>query len=380
MLHEFLAENREELIERCRAKVARRIAPRPTEPELKHGIPLFLEQLTQILRREQTSSQADRPLPSGLEKVHESAPSELGSAAASHGTELLRQGFTVDLVVHDYGDLCQAITELAVEQRAPIETDEFRTLNMCLDNAIADAVTEYARQRERVIADEGRAVANERLGYLAHELRNLLNSAMLAVAAVKSGNVGLTGATGAVLDRSLLGLRDLIDRSLAEVRLTGGALARRVRLSVPEFIEEVRVSSVLEAQVRGVELACSPIGQGLWVDADPHMLASAVTNLLQNAFKFTKPHSCVLLSVHATADRVFIEIADQCGGLPPGKAEELFRPFEQRSSDRTGLGLGLSISRRSVEANGGKLQVRDVPGTGCIFTVELPRQQPPAHL
>jgi signal transduction histidine kinase len=51
----------------------------------------------------------------------------------------------------------------------------------------------------------------------------------------------------------------------------------------------------------------------------------------------------------------------------------LFHRFEQRGRDRTGLGLGLSISRKSVEADGGKLRVQDVPGIGCVFTIDLPR-------
>jgi signal transduction histidine kinase len=66
-------------------------------------------------------------------------------------------------------------------------------------------------------------------------------------------------------------------------------------------------------------------------------------------------------------------VADKCGGLPPGKVEEMFRPFTQQGSDKTGVGLGLSISRRSVEANGGVLSVRDMPGDGCVFTIDLPR-------
>lgn len=367
MLYEFLTANRDQLIERCRAKVAKRSVPRPTEPELKYGIPLFLEQLTRLLCQKQTSG----PL-----ELRKSAPSsEMGKTAQNHGNELLRNGFTVDQVVHDYGDLCQAIAELAFEQNALIAMDEFHTLNGCLDNAIAEAVAEYSRQHAQLISDEGNAVANERLGFLAHELRNLLNSAMLAVEAIKSGKVGLSGATGAVLDRSLLGLRDLIDRSLAEVRLTAGLPTRRVRILVSEFLDEVQVSAMLEAKARGVEFTCSPVSGGLWLDADPHLLSSAVSNLLQNAFKFTKPASRVSLSAHAAADRILIEIEDQCGGLSPGEAEELFRPIAQRSGESTGLGLRLSISRRSVEAIGGILHMRNLQGTGCVFTIDLPRQQ-----
>lgn len=373
MLHEFLTANCEELIKRCRTKVKKRLAPRPTEPELDNGIPLFLAQLTKLLRLEETASPSERRrLSDSRQPDTTAAPSEIGKAAASHGNDLLRQGFTVDQVVHDYGDLCQAVTELAVELEAPIAIEEFRTLNLCLDNAIAGAVTEYVRQRDHLISE----LANERLGCLAHELRNLLGAAMLAVSAVKSGNVGLGGATGAVLDRSLLGLRDLIDRSLAEVRLTAGLSAPLSRISVSRFIEEVQVAAVLEAKTRHLTVTFSAVEPELWVDADPHMLASAVANLLQNAFKFTRPHSHVSLAVHATTTRVLIEITDQCGGLAPGRTEELFRAFARHGADRSGLGLGLSISRRSVEANGGELYVRNLPGSGCVFTIDLPRQAP----
>jgi signal transduction histidine kinase len=130
----------------------------------------------------------------------------------------------------------------------------------------------------------------------------------------------------------------------------------------------------MEAESKGVGLTIEPVEQGLAVDADRHMLSSAVSNLLQNAFKFTHPHGHISLKTHATADRVLIEIRDECGGLPPGKAEELFQPFMQRAADRTGVGLGLSISNRSIEANGGGLHVRNLPGKGCIFTIDLPRQ------
>lgn len=109
------------------------------------------------------------------------------------------------------------------------------------------------------------------------------------------------------------------------------------------------------------------------IRVDTPILYSAVSNLLQNAFKFTHPHSHVWLRAFGTADRVLIEVEDECGGLPEGKAEALFLPFQQYSSDRTGLGLGLSISRRAVEASGGKLSVRDLPGVGCVFTIDLPR-------
>ncbi len=363
MLHEFLTANRDELVKRCRAKVAKRPAPAPTALELEHGIPLFLDQLIGTLR---TELQAPREGSSQL-------PDEIGATAGKHGDEFFRKGFSVEQVVHDYGDLCQSVTELAAEEAAPITVDEFRTFNRCLDNAIADAVTAFGRARDATISAEGAQELNERLGSLAHELRNLLNAAMLAFDAIKSGNVAVTGATGSVLDRSLIALHAVVDRSLAEVRLGAGLEAHREPIQIREFFEELEVVASLDAKARRITFQVVPVDEALTVDADRQMLGSAVANLLQNAIKFSRRHGKVTLTARGAGDRVLIEVEDQCGGLPDGQAEDLFRPFEQKSADRRGLGLGLSISRRAVQANDGTLRVRDLPGRGCVFTIDLPR-------
>jgi signal transduction histidine kinase len=373
MLHEFLASNRADLIDRCRMKVAQRSAPRVTPEELTHGIPLFLDQLIKTLQVEQTSDPMRSRKVSGPAGGGTPVLSEMGAAAALHGRELMQHGFTVDQVVHDYGDLCQAITDLACERKAPIETDEFRTLNRCLDNGIADAVTEYSYQRYSVLTNDGVQALNERLGFLAHELRNLIHTSTLAFTAMKIGNVGVSGATGAVLERSLIGLRTLVDRSLADVRVAAGMLPRRELVSVTEFIDQIGVSALLEANARGCKFTVSHVAEGLALDVDRDMLLSALGNLLQNAFKFTKSGSEVSLAAYAVADRILIEVEDHCGGLPAGSPARMFLPFTQAGSDQSGLGLGLAISRRSIEANNGFLRVRDIPGSGCVFTIDLPR-------
>ena len=373
MLHEFLTTNRADLIDRCRVKVARRRAPRATDTELAYGVPLFIDQLIKTLQVEQTSEPIQSRKVSGSSGGGAVA-SEISVSATQHGRELLHRGVTVDQVVHDYGDLCQAITDLAFERGAPIDVDEFRTLNRCLDNGIADAVTEFAYQRDVLTADRGAQTLNERLGFLAHELRNLIHTAALAVTAIKAGNVGLSGATGAVLDRSLIGLRNLVDRSLADVRVTAGMPPRYELISVADFIAEAKLSASLEAQARECIFTVAVVDPKLAVDADKDMLFSAVGNLLQNAFKFTKLRSEVSLNVHVVADRIVIEVEDHCGGLPPGLAGKTFLPFTQRGKDKSGMGLGLSICRRCVEANNGVLSVCDVPGSGCVFTIDLPRR------
>ncbi len=165
MMHDILAANRIGLIGRYRNKVAARTAPRATAAKLEHGIPLFLDQLIKTLRVEHTSHPLRSRTVSGPSGRAHAATSEIGEAALLHGRELLKHDFTVEQVVHDYGDLCQAITDLAVETHLHISTEEFRTLNRCPDNAIAGAVTEFNHQRDRVIADQHNVAFNERLGF-----------------------------------------------------------------------------------------------------------------------------------------------------------------------------------------------------------------------
>jgi signal transduction histidine kinase len=356
-LSEFIGVYRDDIIRRCRAKAATRSAPPPITAELDHGVPLFLDQLVEALRLGEVSSP------------------EISRSAVLHGHDLLLQGFTIAQVVRDYGDVCQSITGLAMEINAPISTGDFRTLNRCLDDAIACAVTEFSRGRD-VTRDEESAHGNEPLGFLAHELRNLTNTAMLAFEVLKTGNVGVGGSTGAVIQRSLLGIRSLVSRSLAEVRLSQG-IQNSEPFLVSTFIEELLPSAILGANAKNVTLRTMPVEAGVMIEADRQVLASVVENLLQNAFKFTRPGTTVTLRVGAGAERVLIEIQDECGGLQSGNVTTMFRPFEQRSTDRTGLGLGLAFSRWAVQANHGRIYARDLPAEGCIFTIDMPRLQVP---
>ena len=357
MLHDFVSSNSAELISRAREKVMSRPWPRPSSEEAEHGIPRFLEQLSETLRMEES----DTPV----------APEAMDSTATRHGRELLAMGFTVSQVIHDYGDVCQAVTELAIEKEAPISPGEFHTLNRCLDDSIAAAVTEYGRLR-----DEGTAnLEAERLGQLAHELRNRLQTALLSFDVLKSGRVGISGATGAALGRSLLGLSEIIDSAIAEVRLVAQPL-RHGRVSVADFVDEVAVGAHLLAGQRGARLMVDAVDPALAIDVDRHLLTSATMNLVQNAIKYTPREGLVSIRAGARDGRVFVDVEDECGGFPESGAD-LFRAFAtQGMADRSGLGLGLSISRRAVRAIGGEIRHVNLPGKGCIFTIDLPQASP----
>ena len=211
MLHEFLTTNRQLLISRCREKVAKRFEPSETQATIDHGVPLFLQQLVETLREEQNTDVRNsdaEPTP---------ASTEIGRAAALHGAELLRQGFSVDQVVHDYGDVCQCVTALAVEQDVPVSTDEFRTLNRCLDNAIADAVASFGSARQTALDGQAETL-QQRLVVFAAEHRRLIDIAIQSLTAVQTGNIGTGGPTGRLLEHALEELRSLTDRTLPEIR------------------------------------------------------------------------------------------------------------------------------------------------------------------
>jgi len=360
-LHDFIVANRAEIVDRARKRFGDRAPPNFAEGPLDHGVPVFLQQLTDAL--------APTPAASAGALVAEAGTTtRINDSAALHGHELLRSGYSVAQVVHGYGDVCQIVTELAGELNAAISTEDFQAFNGYLDDAIAGAVTAYGSQRETDLADEG----TERLGVFAHELRNLLNTAVLSFDAIKRGTVGLGGSTGAVHSRSLSELRVLVERSLIDVRMARPMLEP---LSLSTFIAEMALIAAIDAEKRGVRFTVDPIEGDNVIDVDRHLLASAVSNLLQNAFKFTRPGGGVVLSARAAAERVFIEVSDECGGLPSGKPEELFVPFTRRSSNGPGLGLGLSIALSATRANLGTLSVHDIPGHGCVFTLDLPRSR-----
>jgi len=189
-LEDFIGEYRDELIRRCQAKVESRVSP-PDKMDSRHGVPLFLNQLSEQLR-------------DGAEQSE-----EIGDSARKHGHDLLTQGFTIEQVVHDYGDVCQSITDLAVELGAPISTDDFRTLNRCLDDAIAGAVTEFTLEQGVTRSKQSA------------EVRSLTEAAIFAFRVIRTGNIGVGGSTGAVVERSLLAILAAMDAQSPEPKQKG---------------------------------------------------------------------------------------------------------------------------------------------------------------
>ena len=379
MLHEFLLENEREILAMTEQKSLELAGVRPSSVQLKQGLPIFYKQLMTVLQLAQKSpvlskNDTDKM---GTAAANSDEPAlalaslrpddiELAKAAGRHGVELLRLGYTLSHVVHAYGSMCQAITELANKHSVVITAHEFHDLNRCLDVAIAGAVTEF--QALRNTQEKTREV--EHLGFLAHELRNALSSVTMSSQLIKRGLVGFGGSTGQVFNNGLKRIEELIDRSLTEVRLRVDPKVHPEPIYLLQLVDQIVVTAGIQAGLKHqkIEVQVDPT---LVFDADQPLFYSALSNLIQNALKYTHEGGKVQVRGKLVGDRVIVEVEDECGGLPPNV--DLFKSFEQRHGDRSGLGLGLTIVKRAVGLNHGTVDVHNSPGRGCVFSINLPK-------
>jgi signal transduction histidine kinase len=354
-LFSVLKAKRELLVSCWGAKIkAGLAAPKTiTDVELIDRIPEFADEIIAALYPDAV------PLPGTSENAEE------------HGAQRLRLHFDVGEVVREYGLLHECILDIARDAGVDVGLREQRVIARWLNEGIADALAQYVKQRDE---DQERE-RSEHLGFIAHELRNPLAAATVALQRLRNRELAAGGRTVDLIERSLRRAADMIDNALSHASLKLGADLKPEPIVLCDLLRDVELDASVDAQARGIDLYVEP-ARDVLISADPRLLRSAVINLVQNALKFSPAGSAVTVSARAAQDGVTIEVADACGGLPPGKIDDLFSPLVQRGENRSGFGLGLTIARQAVEAHGGRINVRDVPGAGCVFRIELPRPPP----
>lgn len=358
-LYQLLEDRRSEILEVCRGKMTEALDIAASEP-LDRGLVELYDELLEVFR---LSLDGD----SSLTRQRFVTATVTVAASRRHAQDSHRMGYTITQLVRGYGSICQGITEFAIESGTTITPGEFAQLNLSLDVAVAQAVEEFQTLGTRSAATDERV----RVGELVHELRNYLTSAVLAHEMIRMGEVGVGGATSGVLSNALRHMREVIDRSIAELRLASKPDLGSNTFRIVAILSEVESSLAPESNAKliGLRVEADP---ALEMTGDEHLMVSAITNLVQNAIKFTGVGGKVWIRAFEDGGETVIEIEDRCGGLPEGMAETMFRPFVQGSDDRSGLGLGLAIVQRAAEANGCTLTVRNIPGLGCAFSLRTP--------
>jgi len=351
-LHRLLSERRQELLARWARAAEESFAGSLSQVELMDRMPRFLDDLLLVL------ASGGQPDPKDTADAEE------------HGLQRFRLGFDIAEVVREYGLLHEAIIALAAEAGVVPTHRDAQVLASELSKGSCEAVTQYQAQRDAELQRQAAA----HLGFIAHELRNPLASAQLAHVSLRL-RYPEGGRSLETLGRSLTALTEMIDNVLSNSWLKVGAPLRGEDVDVRALLSQIESDVSEEAEAKGVSLRLE--AESLVVHADRRLLASALSNLVRNAVKFTKPDTTIRVRAWRQEGRVLVEVEDGCGGLPPGKVDELFSPFVQRGADRSGFGLGLAITRQAAESHNGSLRVRDIPGQGCVFTIDLPAAVPP---
>ena len=319
----------------------------------------------------------------------------VGTAVLSIGLALLMAFLYGRRVARPMVDLGHAAHRLAEGETPPRvdagKIDEVREVSLAFERASVmlrereRAVTEALEreQRARQEAEQASQAKDEFLAMLGHELRNPLNAITGANGVMQQSapDSPATARARDIISRQLVNLRGLVDDLLDVARVNSGKIVlHRAPVDLAEIAR--RAVSVLSASGRfarhSVDVQASPA----WVDGDETRLEQVVTNLLDNAVKYTPPGGHVRLQVAARDGRAEVEVVDDGTGLPRELLPRVFELFTQgeRTIDRSqgGLGLGLALVRRIVELHGGEVAASsEGPGRGATFRVRLPLQAPP---
>jgi signal transduction histidine kinase len=351
-LHGVLKDRRQEILERWTVAIGRVAGGVPVTPsELVDHLPQFLDEVIDVL----------------FEADARTAATGRTSTAARHGIQRFRIGFDLDAVVREYAILHRSIIEFAHKDGVRMELDEQLVLVECIYSGIADAVTQYSRQRDAELQRQ----ANEHFAFVAHELRNPLSSAQLAFQSLNAK--GLMPATPLleVLSNGLGRARDLIEGTLS-LSIAGGAVELDIeRFDLGAVVAEAIGESSLAAKDKSITLHADS-RDTIEIQGDRRLIYSALANLVNNAVKFTHPGGKVHVAWRVVGESAVIDVGDECGGLPAGAVDKMFEAFVQVGKDRSGFGLGLAIARQAVDAHGGAITVHNREGDGCTLSIELP--------
>jgi signal transduction histidine kinase len=399
----FIREHREEIMREWEALVARE--PRTVTLSngiLRNSLPEFLEELAEW-----------------LEGGNAPGGARMRAASVAHAADRLEHSFQLSELIHEMRLLRVTILRLLLvaegdlQRRegiagAPDRVTELARLNTGIDYAVTDAVEYYVAVRERrllelasreaelaresALANREAELARESdqrksdfLAVLSHELRNPLAPIHNALHILDRAPPGGEQARRArdVIERQVAHLTRLVDDLLDTTRISRGKIVlHRERFDLREVVRSTIDDHRALFEERGLALRLEVPAGPVWIDGDPTRMSQVLSNLLQNAAKFTRPAGSVSVAIHTSEGRAALHVRDDGAGMEQAVLERAFEPFVQgpQGSARQagGLGLGLALVKGLVELHEGSVSAHsDGAGAGSEFVVNLPLASPP---
>jgi signal transduction histidine kinase len=361
-LADLLEAKNTEIVAEWRARVVATLAPQSLDETLLiDSLPTYIQLMADDLRSRGVARRSG-------ETIHGTR------IPAEHGVQRFHLGYEVAAMVREFalvGDVVFDFIEASGRSYAQWETRGFSTY---LVDGIAEAASHYGRARDEQLRQQ----AAQHLAFVAHELRNPLGSVQLAFSSLVSRGDVPNSPVVARIDRGLRRVAALIDQALLEMKLKGKSDLHLEPTQAESLLQRLADECAAEVEAKDIQLVVE-VDESVSFLSDHRAVGAALSNLVRNAVKFTTVGGTVRLRAKSSELRVVIEVEDECGGLPPGKVEEMFSPFVQLGQDRSGFGLGLAIAKQAVDAHGGELRVHNLAPRGCVFVLDLPKM-PPASL
>jgi signal transduction histidine kinase len=329
-----------------------------TPTELRDSMPAYLVRLAEGLRRADTAEDA--------------GSSAWKNVAREHADTRVRLGFDIDQLVHEFIVLRQVIFSVLQQEGVLVDVEQAQSIAELIEGAISAAVKSYVESRDF----ELRRQSAEHIGFVTHELRNPLTTAMLGATQLRQ-TLEVTGEQQRILDileRNHRRLADLIDGVLIVERDAHALRPRTERIALSDVIKEPVAAARVTAEAKGLHLEAH-FDPDLVVEVDPKLTTSAIENVVLNAVKYTDEGD-VHVDVEDHPREVVVHVRDSCSGLSREELRTIFEPFQRGHHGKTGSGLGLAIARRAVESQGGSIHAESGHGRGCHFWLTLPKPRP----
>lgn len=377
-LSQFIREFTTEIIEQwCRhAADCMPAAGNMTPEELRNHVRELLLWVAEDMESPQTARE-QRQKSVGLQV----RLSPLDTAAEGHAKLRVNSGFTLEQVVGEFRALRASVLRLraatlpSVEQ---LDIEEITRFNESIDQMLSESVARYTRLVEAALRTEN-TNKNRFLATLSHELRNPLAAITSSIGIMENG--GNARQALEVLNRQTRNLTRLLDDLLDIARISSDRLSLKmepvdVRTCVTDAV--AAVAAAIKQKQHHLNIAMSDVPVTMELDAT--RITQIVTNLLNNAAKYSPAQSTIEVSLTDGAEAVRIGVRDNGAGIAPDVLPVIFDPFavsrDKGSRDQQGLGLGLAISQRLAGLHAGTLTAHSAGrGCGAEFCLTLPKSR-----